>query len=47
MDKAGAYGIQEKGILFVRRIEGCYTNVVGLPVPKLASLLKGLGISIL
>ena len=40
MDKAGAYGIQEKGALFVEKIEGDYFNVVGLPICKLASLLK-------
>ncbi len=40
MDKAGAYGIQEKGSLFVEKIEGDYFNVVGLPLCKLASLLK-------
>lgn len=40
MDKAGAYGIQEKGALFVEKIEGDYFNVVGLPLCKLASLLK-------
>ncbi len=45
MDKAGAYGIQEKGVLFVRRIEGCYTNVVGLPIPKLAAILSELKVS--
>ena len=38
-DKAGAYGIQERGAAFVRRIEGCYFNVVGLP---LASLVENL-----
>ncbi len=44
MDKAGAYGIQGKGALLVQRIEGCYTNVVGLPLVRLARLLEGFGI---
>lgn len=36
MDKAGAYGIQDDfGAVFVKRIDGCYYNVVGLPLAKI------------
>lgn len=41
MDKAGAYGIQDDyGAVFVSRIEGCYYNVVGLPLSKLYVTLQ-------
>lgn len=40
MDKAGAYGIQGKGALLVKRIKGDFYNVVGLPVAALKQKLK-------
>jgi len=39
-DKAGAYGIQGKGAVFVESIAGSYSNVVGLPLKETAELLK-------
>ncbi len=44
MDKAGAYGIQGTAAVFVRRIEGCYFTIVGLPLPQLYKMLKNVGI---
>lgn len=41
-DKAGAYGIQSKGSLFVEKIDGDYFNVVGLPISRLARQLKSI-----
>ncbi len=38
-DKAGAYGIQGYGALLVEKINGCYHNVVGLPLGRLSQLL--------
>lgn len=43
LDKAGAYAIQGLGSMFVTRIEGSYTNVVGLPLPELVLILRDLG----
>lgn len=40
LDKAGAYGIQGKGGVFVEKINGCYYNVVGLPLNTLNKMIK-------
>lgn len=47
MDKAGAYGIQEKGAFLVEKIHGDYFNVVGLPLCRLGKMLEELGITVL
>lgn len=47
MDKAGAYAIQGIGSLFVKKIDGCYFNVVGLPISKFYEIIKRMGIKIL
>jgi len=47
LDKAGAYGIQGLGALLVRRIEGDFFNVMGLPLYALTISLKKFGVNIL
>ena len=44
MDKAGAYGIQEKGSLLVEKIHGDFFNVMGLPVLRLSRMLENFGL---
>ena len=45
LDKAGSYAIQELGGRLVEAVEGCYTNVVGLPVCEVARLLRDFGVA--
>lgn len=47
MDKAGAYGAQGRGALFVYAIEGDFFNVMGLPLCRLGQMLKKMGVELL
>jgi septum formation protein len=47
LDKAGGFDIEGRGGLFINRIEGCYSNVIGLPMAKLRVMLKKLDVSLL
>jgi len=46
LDKAGSFDIQGLGGVFVKRIEGCFYNVVGLPIAALAHMLDESGIDV-
>jgi len=46
LDKAGSFDIQGFGSVFIDRIEGCFYNVVGLPMAKLAKMIKKTGMEV-
>lgn len=46
-DKAGSFDVQGPGSIFIDRIEGCFYNVVGLPLAKLGAMLKKAGVSVI
>jgi len=46
LDKAGAYGIQDQPFGPVGRLEGCFANVMGLPLGELAAILREIGLSL-
>jgi septum formation protein len=45
-DKAGGYGIQQAGSLIVKRMEGCFYNVMGLPLSATCQVLRNAGIDL-
>lgn len=47
MDKAGAYAIQGIGAAMVNKIEGCFYNVMGLPLSRLVTMLEKIGYQLL
>jgi MAF protein len=47
LDLAGSFDIQGRGAFFIRRIEGCFYNVVGLPLRRLYRMFKKLGLKVL
>jgi predicted house-cleaning NTP pyrophosphatase (Maf/HAM1 superfamily) len=47
LDKAGAYGIQGRAGMFVTRIEGSYSGIMGLPLAETTELMHKFGITVL
>lgn len=47
LDKAGGYGVQEKGAILIRKIDGDFYTIVGLPIVKTLALAKKMGIELI
>jgi len=47
LDKAGGFDIEGRGGLFIKKITGCYYNVIGLPMARLTEMLKKIGVHVL
>jgi septum formation protein len=47
MDKAGAYALQGAAAAFVDRVDGCYSNIIGLPMPLTVKMLRQAGLKVL
>lgn len=45
--KAGGYAIQEIGSIFIEKVQGSYTSIVGLPIDKVYKILKELGVKVI
>jgi len=46
MDKAGGFGLQDSNHLFIDKLNGCYSNALGMPICELANILTSMGVSI-
>jgi septum formation protein len=47
MDKAGAYALQGTAAAFVEKVDGCYSNIIGLPLPATVKLLRKFGMKVM
>lgn len=47
MDKAGAYALQGTAAAFVDKVDGCYSNIIGLPLPETVKLLRKFGMNVM
>ncbi len=46
MDKAGSFDVEGPGSIFIDRVEGCFYNVMGLPLAKLGRMLEKVGVNV-